>query len=190
MFGNHIKQMRSLMEIKRYQNKFMFKRRSVAEHSWSVTKIAQGLALWEKEKFGKEVDIERVMFYGLNHDLLEGFTGDILSTTKKASTAFEDALEEVEDIIFKENILSELPTSWQVRYAEMHQEVRKQESIEARLVKAADLIDRLLECQGEIELGNVDPYREIQKSDLLKLYEMRIESVDYFLKYALKDLGI
>ena len=52
MFGNHLDEVRGLMEIYRYQGKIMQCRRSVAEHSWFVSKVAHGLAFWEKYKFG------------------------------------------------------------------------------------------------------------------------------------------
>ncbi len=71
------------MELKRYQNKFMFKRRSVAEHMWSVAKIAQGLAIWEERKFLNPVDMGLLLQRAINHDVIEYATGDIIATTKK-----------------------------------------------------------------------------------------------------------
>lgn len=63
MFGNHLEEIRGLMDSGRYQGRHMHCRRSVAEHSWFVSKIAHGLAFWEKNKFGNEIDMEKVLFY-------------------------------------------------------------------------------------------------------------------------------
>lgn len=52
MLGQYFKEVRRLMEIKRYPTKIMIRKRSVAEHSWFVVEIAHGLALWEKYNSG------------------------------------------------------------------------------------------------------------------------------------------
>lgn len=100
MFGNHLDKVRGLMEIYRYQSKTLHCRRSVAEHSWFVSKVAHGLAIWEKYKFGMEVDIEKVLFLSINHDIVESYTGDILSTTKAKSETFRKGLQMFEQSIF------------------------------------------------------------------------------------------
>lgn len=178
------------MEIKRYQNKFKHKERSVAEHSWFVTKIAHGLALWEKYKFFQEgVDIEKVLFLGINHDIVECYTGDIISTTKNLSPILKEELEKVETVIFENHILNTIPKSWGLRYMEVNDEMGRLTTVNSRLVKAADLIDRVFECMEEIELSNKNTFEEILVKDLKRLYELNLQSVNYFLKYSIKDLN-
>lgn len=189
MFGNHLNEVRSLMEIYRYQGKTLHCRRSVAEHSWFVSKVAHGLATWEKHKFGKEVDIEKVLFLAINHDIVESYTGDILSTTKSMSEVFRKGLEMVEQSIFEDKILKTLPNSWGKDYIMVHEEMSTLSTIEARIVKAGDLLDRVFECMDEIIRGNREPFEEIIVRDLEKLIEMELISVDYFLKYSLKDIN-
>lgn len=189
MFGNHLSEVRDLMEIYRYQGKTLHCRRSVAEHSWFVSKVAHGLATWEKQKFGVEVDIEKVLFLAINHDIVESYTGDILSTTKSMSETFRKGLQMVEQSIFEDKILKTLPNSWGEDYMMVHEEMSSLSTIEAKIVKAGDLLDRVFECMDEIVRGNKEPFEEIIVKDLERLFEMKLISVDYFLKYSLKDIN-
>lgn len=191
MLGNHIKECREgLMQIKRYQNKYKHKQRSVAEHSWSVSKIAHGLALWEKNKFKTyDVDIEKVLFMAINHDIVEGFTGDIISTTKEISPILKEELKNVERMIFESHIIKTIPNSWGNMYLDLNKEMSELTTIESKIVKAGDLIDRIYECMEEIDLMNIEPYKSILTKDFLKLRKLDLMSVDYFLKYSIKDIG-
>lgn len=190
MFGEHLLKMRDLMEIKRYQNRYKHKERSVAEHSWFVTKIAHGLATWEKYKFKTEgVDIEEVLFFAINHDIVEVYTGDIISTTKRISPQLKDELDKVEELIFREHIPKTIPNSWGKSYIDMNERLKSLNCMSSRIVKASDLIDRVFECMEEIELGNKTPFEEIVVEDLGSLFKMGLISVDYFLKYSIKDIN-
>lgn len=190
MFGNHLKEVRNLMEIYRYQGKTLHCRRSVAEHSWFVSKVAHGLASWEKYKFGNgDVDVEKVMFLAINHDIVESYTGDIISTTKTLSETFRKGLTMVEQAVFEDKILTTLPKSWGDDYMMVHDEMLELESVDAKIVKSGDLIDRVFECMDEIKMGNKEPFEEIIRLDLRRLYEMNLMSVHYFLKYSLKDIN-
>lgn len=190
MFGEHLLKMRDLMEIKRYQNRYKHKERSVAEHSWFVSKIAHGLATWERDKFYTlGVNMEEVLFFAINHDIVEVYTGDIISTTKRISPQLKDELDKVEELIFKEHIPKTIPNSWGTSYIDMNERMKKLECISSRIVKASDLIDRIFECMEEIELGNKKPFEEIIVQDIKTLFKMDLTSVDYFLKYSIKDIN-
>lgn len=189
MFGNHLDEVRGLMEIYRYQGKIMNCRRSVAEHSWFVAKVAHGLAFWEKNKFGNEdVDIEKVLFLAINHDVVEAYTGDVLSTTKSMSKKLRYGLIDAEETCFRENILTTLPQSWGESYMEIHDEMSTLSTIEAKLVKAGDLFDRVFECMEEIDRCNKKPFEQIIVSDIKRLFGMNLISVNYFLKYSIQDI--
>jgi len=191
MFGEHLKKSRDLMEIHRYQNKFKHKKRTVAEHSWFVSKVAHGLALWEVNKFkNTEVSMEDVLFLAINHDIIEGYTGDIISTTKNYSSVMKEELEKIETLIFENEILKTLPNSWGDMYLNLNKEMSEITSVNAKIVKAADLIDRMYECIEEIELGNVKIFEDILKKDIQKLFDLNLMSSNYFLKYATKDIGM
>lgn len=190
MFGEYLKETRRLMEIKRYPTKIMIRKRSVAEHSWFVSEIAHGLALWEKFKFDKNPDlnIERVMVLAQKHDVIEAHTGDIMTPVKEMSKDFRRVLAESELNIMQDHILKTIPKSWGKVYMDIHQELTELRTMESKIVKAADLIDRVYECMDEIQRGNKIETEGIIVKDLQRLGDMQIISVDYFLKYSIKDL--
>lgn len=189
MFGQYLIDVRALMEIKRYPTKIMIRKHSVAEHSWFVVDIAYGLALWEKYKFDQHnnIDIGHVMLLAQKHDILEAHTGDIMTPVKDMK-GFRQLLEDGERDILENHILNTIPKSWGQSYLDMHKELSELKTIESRLVKAADLIDRVYECMDEILRGNKVDTEKIIRKDLDRLGNMGIMSVDYFLKYSIKDI--
>lgn len=187
-FGLYISKIRGLMELKRYQNMFRFKERSVAEHQWSVSQIAYGLANWETKKFGNKVDYGKLLKTTLSHDNIEVFTGDILSMTKRTTKNMEKAIGEVEKIRFEEEYKPMLPKSWVEETRAMVLNP-KDNSIEGKIIAASDIIDTILESVEEIELGNL-PFKPILISSTEKLVTIDLESVRYFLKYSINDFGL
>ena len=176
------------MEIKRYQNKYCFKKRSVAEHMWSVAKIAEGLAIWESKKFKNSVDMGKVLEKAINHDIIEQSTGDILGPTKKKTLAMREAIEEIEEIAFKEVIEQELPKSWRNQFRSFILNP-KTEDIEGQILRAADIIDTMIESIEEIKLGN-DIFRAVLIDSSQSLIKVDLMSVKYFIKYAITDFNI
>jgi len=187
-FGKHIYDARKLMELKRYQNNFMFKRRSVAEHMWSVAKIAEGLAIWEEKKFDHPVDMGLLLERCINHDLIEQATGDIIATTKKKTADMRKAVEEIEHLTYEEEIMPDLPQSWRERFRG-YMLNPKSNDIEGRIVTAADIIDTVLEAIEEVKLGNT-VFEPILKEVMSMLITIDLESVRYFIKYAMRDFGL
>lgn len=187
-FGKLIKSARGLMEITRYQNMYRHKERSVAEHSWSVTFIAQGLAMWETRKFDNEVDFDILLKKAVNHDLIETFTGDIIATTKKKTKAMMDAVAEIEKVAFEQQLMPDLPKSWVDEYRSYILDP-KGGDIEGKIIKAADTIDTMIEAIEEIELGN-NAFKPVFEESLKMLMNSELDSVKYFLKYAMLDFEL
>lgn len=176
------------MEIKRYQNKYCFKKRSVAEHMWSVAKIAEGLAIWESKKFKHDVDMAKVLQKAINHDIIEQSTGDILGPTKKRTPAMRDAIEEIEELAFKEEIEQELPKSWRNQFRSYILDP-KTKDIEGQIIRAADIIDTIIESIEEIKLGN-NIFKNVLIESSNSLIKVNIDSVRYFIKYAILDFDM
>jgi len=190
MFGSHLVEIRGLMEIRRYQNKFKHVRRSVAEHSWAVAQTAKGLAIWEKEKFGHTIDIGKTVMMALDHDMVEAYTGDIISTTKNLSSELKEALCQAERTVMESQILPNLPKSWRKRTRNEFHEMEERETLESKVVKAADHIDTIVECLEDIRLGSVFPYEDILKETVNALFRMELDSVMYFMRYSFQDIGV
>jgi putative hydrolase of HD superfamily len=113
---------------------------SVAAHSYGVAVAAMMLAD-EVRARGVEVDMERVLRVALMHDWAEARLGDMprtavsyfgATTRRKAErAAFDDIVREV---------------AGRESYSALHEDYENRESLEARLVKAADIIDLLVQA--------------------------------------------
>lgn len=177
----YLNKMRGLMNLKRYQNLFLFKQRSVAEHSWSVSCIAHSLALIEKHKFGREVDLASLLQKTLLHDSLEIVTGDILSHTKRRTPAMKRAVASLEKEVFNEEYSMIIPSEWKKEMKSYTLDA-KDGTLEGNILHASDVIDTLFEAIEEIKLGNKEYFVGVLQSGLEKLFSMEIDSVQYFVK--------
>lgn len=187
--GAHLLKSRNAKLIGRYQNRLMLNRASVAEHMWNVAKIAQGLAIWEINKFGNEVDMGELLQRAINHDLVEIETGDILSTTKRAVPEMRNAVNKMEYEIFHNSMIFDIPKSWQEDFERFILKA-KDTTIEGKIIAAADIIDTIFEAVVEIQLGNIQGFTEVMVNSTNELIKSDLDSVKYFLKYSLQDLGI
>lgn len=114
---------------------------SVAAHSFSTALLAYFLAR-QLQKEGKKVDPEKVLKMALFHDVGETIVGDVGTFVKgMAGGVFKHIEEEgvkalVEGLDSKEEIIK------------LIEEYSKRQSLEARLVKAADNLDALAQAKG------------------------------------------
>jgi putative hydrolase of HD superfamily len=127
---------------------------SVAAHSYGVAFAAMLLAD-EVRARGVEVDVERVLRLALLHDLAEARTGDMPRTMALYYGA--EARHAAERAAF-EDMVRNLGEARGTEYAALHADYEARESLEARLVKAADIVDLLaqalaFERAGARELG-------------------------------------
>ena len=117
---------------------------SVAAHSYGVALAAMMLAD-ECAARGVGLDAERVLRLALLHDLQETRTGDMPRTVadyygreaRKAAerAAFDDVMRGAGDL-------------HAARYGELHEDYEERASLEARLVKAADVVDLLAQARA------------------------------------------
>ena len=114
---------------------------SVAAHSFGVSVTAMMLA----DKIisrGLKLDTERVVRMALLHDWAETRVGDMPRT---ASRYFgSEARKAAEGKAFADIVASLGPG--EVEYRKLYEEYEQRESLEARIVKAADVIDLLVEA--------------------------------------------
>ena len=106
---------------------------SVAEHSWRISLMAFLL----RHEF-PDIDINRVVDMCLIHDLGECFTGDIPTFIKS------DADREVEDSLLNQWVRS-LPEKLSGDFADLYKEMDAQETKEAKLYKALDKLEALIQ---------------------------------------------
>jgi putative hydrolase of HD superfamily len=121
---------------------------SVAAHSFGVGIIAMMLADEIKIR-GLELDAERVLKMALLHDWAEARVGDMPRTATNYFGA--EARKKAEAAAFAD-IVGDLGAAAS-EYQDLYEDYERRESLEARLVKAADIVDLLiqaytLECAG------------------------------------------
>lgn len=113
---------------------------SVAAHSFGVGVTAMLLADALAAE-GTQIDTERVLRMALLHDWAEARIGDLPRTATQYFGA--DNRKQAETAAFND-IVEDLPAG-EVRYRELFKDYEQRSSFEARLVKAADVIDLLVQ---------------------------------------------
>ena len=127
---------------------------SVAAHSFGVAWIAMLLGDRARRR-GMPVDVERLLRLALLHDLTEARTGDLPSTIK---SYFESAVLKAADEQAAAAMLEKLGPLGEF-YLELWREYEHRASLEARIVKAADKLDLLLQAR-EYEKGGARGLQE------------------------------
>jgi putative hydrolases of HD superfamily len=115
---------------------------SVAAHSFGVALAAMMMAD-ELISRGVRVDVERLLRMALLHDWAEARTGDMPRTGGEYFGA--DARRSAERAAF-DDIVRGLGEKIWTSYSELHTDYEHRARLEARLVKAADIIDLLVQA--------------------------------------------
>lgn len=143
---------------------------SVAEHSWMMTLMA----FFIKDEF-PEADMDKVIRMCIIHDLGEAFTGDIPTFDKT------EANEKTEEKLLYEWV-NTLPQNTKAEMTALYEEMAKRETIEARIYKAIDGLEALIQhnisdlstwIPKEYELNKTYADDKVAFSDYLK--ELREE---------------
>lgn len=114
---------------------------SVAAHSFGVAVTAMLLADEVKTR-GLEIDCERVLRMALLHDWAETRVGDM---PKTATSYFGQDVRRNAETLALADIVSGAGVA-ALEYKALYQEYEERSSLEARLVKAADVIDLLVQA--------------------------------------------
>ncbi len=109
------------------------RRESVAEHSWRLALMAYLI----RDEF-PEADMDKVIRMCLLHDLGEAVTGDIACFEKTE----EDEATEATAV---SRLLERLPEPYRREVGLLFEEMRKQETAEAKLYKALDKLEALIQ---------------------------------------------
>ncbi len=138
---------------------------SVAEHSWMMTLMA----FFMKDEF-PEVDMDKVIKMCIIHDLGEAFTGDIPAFDKTEKN------EELEEKLLY-NWVNTLPKEYATEMRALYDEMAKRETIEAKLYRAIDGLEALVQhnisdlstwIPKEYELNKIYADDKVQFSEYLK----------------------
>jgi putative hydrolases of HD superfamily len=154
---------------------------SIADHTFGVAWVAMLLAD-RAIAGGLTVNVEKVLRMALLHDISEARTGDLPSTIKAyfASHSLQEADEKVAT-----EMLSPLGESG-AQYLTIWHEYEERISLEARLVKAADKIDLLLQVR-EYEKGGAKGLAEFWENAAEDFARLSIDELIADILTALKN---
>lgn len=137
---------------------------SVAAHSFGVS-VAAMLLADELLAQGVSVDVEKVLRMALLHDWAEVRVGDM----PRIATAYfgAEARKQAETRAFAD-VVSELKSD---RYTALYDDYEQRESFEARLVKAADILDLLVQLLALERAGarGLDEFWEVAQQPKFQL---------------------
>ena len=156
---------------------------SVAAHSFGVSVTAMLLAD-ELLRQGVSVNVEQILRLALLHDWAEARVGDMPRT---ATMYFgSDARKQAETAAFRD-LTATIDTDDDL-YANLYHEYEERNTLEARLVKAADVIDLLVEALALERAGGrgLDEFWEVAENPQLQLQGPAKEIVDELLQSLLK----
>lgn len=159
---------------------------SVADHSFGVAWLAMLLADHAQAQ-GHTVNVERVLRMALLHDLTEARTGDLPATIKRY---FDKAALQHADEQMAAEMLAQLGPLGPA-YLDVWREYEARQTLEARIVKAADKLDLLLQARAYERGGaqSLQEFWENSETDFssLGLDELIVELVEE-LKASRKQL--
>ena len=153
---------------------------SVAEHSWMMALMA----FFMKDEF-PEVDMDKVIKMCIIHDLGEAFTGDIPTFEKTEGN------EKTEEELLYHRVHT-LPENYATEMIALYDEMAKRETIEAKVFKAIDSLEALIQhnisdlstwIPKEYELNKTYADDKVVFSEYLKVLREEVR------KDTLKKLG-
>jgi putative hydrolase of HD superfamily len=159
---------------------------SVAAHSFGVCVTAMLLAD-EVNARGLEVDCERVLRMALLHDWAETRVGDLPKTATGYFGA--EARRTAETLAFADIVNGAGAAASD--YRSLHQDYEERSSLEARLVKAADVIDLLVQAYALERSGakGLDEFWQVAREPNFKLPEIADQVVKEVLQLLLDARG-
>lgn len=137
--------------IERWSLRRNTRRENDQEHSLQVTMIAHALAHYRNTRYGGNLDLEKVLLYAVYHEAAEVITGDLASPIKYFNPGIRDAYKSIEHMA-SQKLLDYLPPDFQETFEKLL--FPDEESLEWKIVKAADRISAYVKCLEEYAFGN------------------------------------
>ncbi len=172
--------------IKRWSLMRSVREENIMEHSQQVALIAHSLALINNKVFGGNADAEKCVLYAVYHECSEVMTGDLPTPIKYFNNSIHGAYKELEDKSC-EKLLSMLPEELQPDIsAYVKPDVN---SVEYKLMKAADRLAAYIKCLEELRCGNPE-FEKAKKSIEKDLLSRKMPEVEYFFKNFIKSFSL
>lgn len=149
----------NLAYITRYSGVPRIKNESVAEHSFFVASLV--IKLHEMYEF----NLGTALQMAITHDWAESFIGDITWRVKKQNPAINQAVVLAEETAMLNNFNKDVYETW-IDYC-------SQESIEAKVVLMADIIQVIQYAEHEVKLGNTGYMIDVANSAYNRLEQLK-----------------
>ncbi len=169
---------RNLGKVIRFSARSRIKDESVAEHSFHAAFYSMLLADMEMQA-GKSIDVEKLLRAALLHDLEECVTGDIMHTFKYSDRKASEEIKRISAQFFSE-LMDSLPEHMGEKYKKSWSEA-KSDTIEGKILMAADRLEALLYAMHECSLGN-STFQPIVEEIKEKIRAVGLESANRVLE--------
>ncbi|MBQ7830811.1 MAG: 5'-deoxynucleotidase [Clostridia bacterium] len=172
--------------IKRWQLMRSVREENIMEHSQNVAVIAHALVTIHNDVYGGNADVLKTVLYAMYHETSEVVTGDLPTPIKYYNRSIHGAYKELEKKA-SEKIVSTLPKEMQgsiVPYV-----LADEESIEYKLVKAADRLAAYIKCLEELRSGNSE-FSKAKKSIEEDLHSRSMPEIEYFFEHFIESLSL
>ncbi|MBQ7369299.1 MAG: 5'-deoxynucleotidase [Clostridia bacterium] len=165
--------------IKRWQLMRSVREENVMEHSFGVTLFSHALAVIHNEVFGGKADVLKTVLYATYHETSEVMTGDLPTPIKYYNRSIQGAYKELEKSAC-EKIVETLPNELRAQIAPFV--LADEQSVEYKLVKAADRLAAYIKCLEELKSGNGE-FVKAKKSIEEDLKGRKMPEIDYFFEH-------
>ncbi|MBQ7924390.1 MAG: 5'-deoxynucleotidase [Clostridia bacterium] len=172
--------------IKRWQLMRSEREENIMEHSQSVTLLSHALAIIHNEVFGGKADILKTVLYATYHETSEVMTGDLPTPIKYYNRSIHGAYKELEKAAC-EKMVDMLPQEMQDGIAPYV--LADEDSVEYKLVKAADRLSAYIKCLEELRSGNSE-FSKAKKSIEEDLRNRNMPEVDYFFEHFIPSFSL
>ena len=172
--------------IKRWQLMRSTRKENIMEHSQSVAMLAHALVTIHNNVYGGNADVAKTVLYAMYHEVSEVLTGDLPTPIKYYNRSIQGAYKELEKSAC-EKIVGTLPEDMKGGIAPYV--MADEESLEYRLVKAADRLAAYIKCLEELRSGNGE-FAKAKKSIEADLHSKNMPEVEYFFEHFIPSFKL
>jgi 5'-deoxynucleotidase len=164
--------------IKRWSLMRSVREENIMEHSQQVAMLAHALAVINNKVCGGNADGAKCVLYAVYHECGEVMTGDLPTPIKYFNNSIHGAYKNLEDKAC-DRLLTMLPDEMK---GDICPYVKPDtDSVEYKLVKAADRLAAYIKCLEEERCGNSE-FAKAKKSIENDLKSRQMPEVEYFLE--------
>ena len=172
--------------IKRWQLMRSVREENIMEHSQAVTLFAHALAVIHNDVFGGSADVLKTVLYATYHETSEVMTGDLPTPIKYYNQGIHGAYKALEKSAC-EKIVATLPKEMQGSIAPFV--LADENSVEYKLVKAADRLAAYVKCLEELRSGNSE-FSKAKKSIEEDLHSRNMPEIEYFFEHFVPSFSL